>query len=148
MDRFLEYKDYCADIFSKEADKIIDLFNASLGHDERFSWVIDKYEGVGTVDIYYENNYVLTITTLSVADIEEGNKRLFGILVNWEKLVRPEWMYRETYDPNNTYYPIDLGQGIYMVKKKSELIDLKFSGNFKESSEYLLKFSLNFNPNE
>lgn len=90
MDRFLEYKDYCTDIFSKEADKIIDLFNASLGHDERFSWVIDKYEGVGTVDIYYKNNYVLTITTLSVADIEEGSKRLFGILVNWEKLVRPE----------------------------------------------------------
>ena len=142
MDRFLEYKNYlnCRDIVSDDTSKIIDLVDASLGHDKRFSWVTDKYEG--TVDIYYENYYILTITTLLVADIEEGSKRLFGILVNWEKDIHTHCMYKETYDPDNTYYTIDLGQGIYTIKKKSELIDLKFSGNFKESSEYLLKFSL------
>ena len=147
MDRFLEHKNYhnWRDIISDDTSKIVDLVNASLGHDKRFSWVADKYKGI--VDIYYENYYVLTITTLSVAGSKEkGNEeRLFGILVNWENNICQEW--RE-FDPDNTYCTIDLGRGIYMVKKKSELVDLKFSGNSKESSEYLLKFSLNFNPNE
>ncbi len=128
--------------------RIRELFQTSLEHDNRFTISYQSYEG--TADIFFEGKYIISIATVLVASIEEGAKRRFGFTIDWRKYLKKEWEVSDYYyraSEEDEYYPIRI-DGVYVVKKRSELIETTFIGDFNSSCEYLLKYSLNFNSND